>query len=318
MLPIGGAPAPQKSPFTPTDGPSAYCAVIDSVVDVCIAASEQHREKDTLDSLEQLEAAGRSDVCTKLTLAGRITPLISGKRCRYCSHPRCICELLPRPRTLRHRLWVWMHHSDLFRASNSGKLLAATCPDARLAVAGLSETETELMHLVAECRPTTCVLYPAETSRMTAEYVEYLAASCPASPHEGDSAGAGRPLPLLDIIVIDGTWSTVKSMVRRLPPGLNFLRVNLSCAKSLFRARTQGPERESLGFTSTLEACAALLDELGEPAQVSAALRDSFKLNDDTVLLCKRGLSMQAYGSWLKQPNGELVPIATRVGGYLD
>jgi DTW domain-containing protein YfiP len=118
--------------------------------------------------------------------------------------------------------------------------------------------------------------------------------------------------------VIDGTWSTVKSMVRRIPEGCNFVRVNLRLVKSLFTSRTQGSQREARGFTSTLEACAALLDELGEPREVSETLRDSFKLNDDTALLCRRGLTFQPYGSWLKLPGGETVPISERLGGYLD
>lgn len=291
-------------------GATAYRATIDAIRAEGLAALEQRGAAD----LELLPAAEREELRVKLNLGVRAAQLMQRSRCGYCFHPKCICELVSRPRALRHRLWVWIHHSDLFRASNSGKLLALSCPDARLAVAGLPATEAELLGLLAERRATTCVVYPAKDSRSTREYVEWLRAQ-PGAPG-GATGGAGPPA--LDIVVIDGTWTQVKSTVRRLPAQLHFVRVNLACAPSLFSARHQGRERQELGFTSTLEACAALLDELGEERSVSAALRDSFKLNDDTVLLYKRGEAAQAYGSWARRRDGALVPLVLEMGGYLD
>lgn len=300
--PFAAAKKKSVSPFAPADDPSEYCVTIDTILRLCAAACEEHG------SADDVEPSLRNSVRVKHLLPTRLQ---NEKRCRYCGHTnRCICKLLGQPRLLRHRLWVWIHHGDLFRASNSGKLLAATCPGARLIVEGIPETEAALMELLARREPTTCVLYPCEGSRSTEEYLDYVQACEGASP--------GSQCPSLDIIVIDGTWSTVKSMVRRVPAGCNFVRVNLSLVKSLFTSRKQGGLREARGFTSTLEACAALLDELGEPRAVSETLRDSFKLNDDTSLLCRRGLSFQPYGSWLKLPSGDTVSIAERLGGYLD
>ncbi|KAJ1619980.1 DTW domain-containing protein [Pavlovales sp. CCMP2436] len=299
----------RTSPFAPADGRTAYNEVMDAVIASCEAVRREYNVAD----LDQLPSEQRNVLRVKINMAARIRkPIFEGSRCRYCFHGRCICRLLPRPRGMRHRLWLWIHHTDLLRSSNSGKLLAITCPDARLAVAGCPETEAALMSLLAERRPTTCIVFPAENSRSTAEYAAFLRESSE-STGAGASACDGLLLPVLDIIVIDGTWATVKSIVRRVPSELNFVRVNLSCQPSMFSSRTQGSLRESKGFTSTLEACAALLDELGESPTVSAALRDSFKLNDDTVMVAKRGLEKQAYGSWL--PNA--VSVVER-GGYVD
>lgn len=290
------------SPFAPVDVQSEYCATVDMILQLCAASCDEQ------DLPSDIEPSLRNSLRVKRLLPTRLQ---NEQRCRYCGHTnRCICKLLGRPLVLRHRLWVWIHNGDLFRASNSGKLLAATCPGARLIVEGIPETETALMELLAKREPTTCILYPSQGSRSTEDYLEFVQSREHALP--------GGQCPILDIVVIDGTWSTVKSMVRRVPEGCNFVRVNLSLVKSLFTSRKQGSQRESRGFTSTLEACAALLDELGEPREVSETLRNSFKLNDDTSLLCRRGLTFQSYGSWLKLPTGDTVPISERLGGYLD
>jgi DTW domain-containing protein YfiP len=298
----------RTSPFAPVDDRTAYNEVMDAVIASCEKVGREYN----LEDLDRLPSELRNVLRVQINMAARIRrPITEGSRCRYCFHGRCICRLLPRPRGMRHRLWLWIHHADLLRSSNSGKLLAITCPDAHLAVAGYPETEAELMSLLAERRPTTCIVFPAENSRSTAEYAAFLreSAGAEASAREDQLINA-----VLDIVVIDGTWATVKSIVRRLPSELNFVRVNLSCQPSLFSSRTQGSLRESKGFTSTLEACAALLDELGESPSVSAALRDSFKLNDDTVMVAKRGLEKQAYGSWLSSD----VSVIERLGGYVD
>ncbi|KAG8467438.1 hypothetical protein KFE25_000754 [Diacronema lutheri] len=334
-------PSPACSPFVPAPEVSDYVTTIDAILRIALAAAA---DRDAVD-IKSVPQHERNELLVKLTVGLRIAPAFERARCRYCFHSRCICSLMARPRALRHRIWVWIHNADLFRASNSGKLVASTCPSARLAVAGIPSTEAALLQLLAQKRPTTCVLFPAKHARTTAEYVQWLASGaqngpcdetqCEAAPRRAmlppaadcraggamstcARAQSGVLPPPLDIVVIDGTWTQVRGIVRRLPADLNFVRVNLGCTPSLFSARHQGLQREQLGFTSTLEACAALLDELGEPEAVSAALRESFMLNDDTVLLFKRGEQAQAYGSWLRRSDGVLVPLAVDVGGYVD
>lgn len=295
------------------EGAGAYRRDIDRLVEHCAAVQAALGARESADeAIRNLPRGGqRHEIAAALKAGARLRGLESDGSCRYCFLSPCICAAIETVPALRHRVWLLLHHTEVFRRTNTGKLLALACPGARLAVAGVPALEAPLLELMAQARPTTVVLYPGPGCIGTAELLAALRTN--ARPVHGAASGAARAraraspphgavLPALDIVLLDATWTCAKSLVRRLPPDARFVRINTAAggARSLFATRHQGEARGEAGLVSTAEACAALLDELGEPHELGAALRDNFRLSEDTVLLQSRGMHRQRFGSWTK------------------
>ena len=187
-----------------------------------------------------------------------------GRRCPVCSlqltPPRCICGHSLAPTPSRHTVTVLINAGEVGRASSTHKLLLGSLRGSETAVWGTPECpslEAVWDRVAAHCAGTSgrlpAILFPAPGAVSVGEL---MSGATPVQRAAG-----------LHLIVVDGTWSQARAILRRPPSGATFCVVGPRQAYTLFGpARTQpGP-----GMLSTVEAVAVALDEA---AAVTAAFR---------------------------------------------
>ena len=207
-------------------------------------------------------------------------------RCQGChKNPKiCLCGRIP-PRPLAHRLIVYQHPVEIWRASNTAMLITGLYPSAQIVIRGEPQGEAYLDRLLAEpdCRP--FVLFPE-----------------PGAREAGEIAAAGFPEGIRPLwILIDGSWRQARRMRRRLIRERAIPAVRLDPAReSNYRVRRQ----RRAGNLATAEAAALLIGRLNGEASPDAALQDVF---DEWIeeILVMRGLLPIAQ----KAPARVLLPL---------
>lgn len=177
----------------------------------------------------------------------------------------CLCEEIPKLST-RHRIVLILHHAELHRPSNTGRLAVRALENAELRVHGSRLHAPAGQGLLDDSSFDSLVLFPSENAITVEELI--------AQP---------RPRPLR-IIVPDGTWSQANRIARRVPEIRNLPRLMLPAGEpSLYvLRRNQNP-----GRVCTLEAIAALLGVLEGPS-VERALRALLDVMVQRTLKWKR------------------------------
>lgn len=194
----------------------------------------------------------------------RVRAHAAGHKCPHCwlTLARCICASLERvARRPRVDVVVSMHYAEWLSGSNTGKLLPLVMPDSASLL--LHPNDSEALQASLAAADGAALLWPGPSSRPAADARQWVAA------HAADGR---RPR----LFVLDGTWAQVKAMARRFPAGVP--RLSISGQPSAFasrRASSQAPAR-----TSTVEAVAAALSELGEPEEVCRPLLAAMRLSD--------------------------------------
>ncbi len=173
-------------------------------------------------------------------------PVLDGK-CHGCRMPvfACFCAEIPVVETLTRFVLV-RHTAEIARTSNTGRVVARALPNCTMVDHGVAGQPLDLTgHVGADA----WVLYPG-------------------------GAPAREPTSIRTIVVLDGSWSHVRSMRRRIPPLGALPSLSLPApAIAPLRIR-RSPEPEHL---ATIEAVAAALDFVGEPGP-AAQLRAIFAL----------------------------------------
>ena len=151
-------------------------------------------------------------------------------RCRM-TWSLCVCDLAPRL-SLRTRVAVIMHVSEIMRSSNTGHIVPMVLANSFVCLRGIKDRPTETAGMVP-AGSQGLVLYPSSDSQeLTADYLRSVR----------------QPVTL---VVLDGNWRQAGKMVRH-EPGLDGLpRVRLAAGPaSRFRLRAQlSPARKlSLAF----------------------------------------------------------------------
>jgi DTW domain-containing protein YfiP len=181
-----------------------------------------------------------------------------GERCPGCQkNPKiCVCGRIA-PRPLPHRLLVYQHPVEVWRASNTALLITRLYPSARLVVRGDPDGEDLIDRLLEEpgCRP--FMLFPDPGAPEVAQVAAHGFA-----PDE-------KPLFLL----IDGSWRQARRMRRRLMRARHIPVVRLVPDKmSGYRVRRQLRE----GNLATAEAAALLIGRLDGRDGPDPALQELF------------------------------------------
>lgn len=161
-------------------------------------------------------------------------------RCPRCAFPpeACLCPEIPRL-AVPWRVVILRHASEIPRMTNSGRWAALALEGAVLhdhARDGTPASDDALRALVGE--GPAALLFP--------------------SPH----AAARPPEGLRTLVVPDATWSQARRMVQRLGPLRTLPRLSLPPPPAVARMRAP----PVAGGMSTLEAVAAALELLGDPA----------------------------------------------------
>jgi DTW domain-containing protein YfiP len=156
-------------------------------------------------------------------------------RCARCRFPRpgCLCPAVPRLATGVEVVFL-RHASERGRLTNTGHWAALALEGSRVLEQGVPGERLDVSGLAA---PGTWLLYP--------------------SPHPPPPAAA-RPRR---IVVPDGTWAQARRIVQRVPALRALPRLALPAPGA-----AAGLRRPAAGGMSTLEAIAAALRAVGEPA----------------------------------------------------
>lgn len=109
-----------------------------------------------------------------------------------------------------------MHTSEFGRATNTGSLVALSCAGSRVFVRGVKADDDALAALVADPSRRAILLFPSEDAITTDELLQreqQQQQASEAASGAGGGEGAGRRL----VVVIDGTWSGARKLVKCLP-----------------------------------------------------------------------------------------------------
>jgi DTW domain-containing protein YfiP len=137
-------------------------------------------------------------------------------RCPRCWHDlaqRCICKHIPTIETQSQvKVLVVMHHKEYLCAGDDAKLLLAMLPpsQAELFVFGRSGDCERLSEELAIDPAHNLMLWPGEDALTTDDFVQMT----PAFRDRDDAAAA--PMPLLRVVVLDGTYRHALTMFRSL------------------------------------------------------------------------------------------------------
>ncbi|MGZ3744471.1 MAG: tRNA-uridine aminocarboxypropyltransferase [Pseudobdellovibrionaceae bacterium] len=172
----------------------------------------------------------------------------------YLNRNLCICDSIPHL-NLKTKLCIVVHHRELKRTTNTGRLALKALPNSEMRVRGEAREALDLSDLlVPEYR--SLLFYPAEEALdLTSEYV--LADS--------------RPIQL---IVPDGNWRQASKVHYRHPELKCIPRVMI---KAPNRAKFHMREEHTKEGMATLEAIACALGVI-EGEAVKAALMELYKV----------------------------------------
>lgn len=179
-------------------------------------------------------------------------------RCEHCALPPgwCICGLVS-PLHTDVAISCIRHQAERAKQSNSVRIASLLLPDLQVLDYGLPGPPFALGPLL---RPGTALLFP-------------------------DASGAApraEPADVRHLLLLDGTWTQVRRMMRRLPDLNRLPRLHVPGAEEIRRLRKVQPE----GGMATAEALAEALALLDEEAAADA-------LRTLWATFVERGLSLR-------------------------
>ncbi|GMH45022.1 hypothetical protein BSKO_12979 [Bryopsis sp. KO-2023] len=199
------------------------------------------------------------------------------ERCKGCWLQNTHCACLSWTSVAnRIRVVVHIHHGDWAKASNTGICIHRTLRKSNMFLRGHQEDDTEFRKMLDDPTTMKCVLWPGDGAISVEEFKQLMSKS---EPKE------------VVVIIPDGSYRGARKMAPKYPSSIP--RVKLSVESVLgskdqcmiSAVREYGGKQRETGRVSSLEAVAALLDEMGEDPHVSHALKENMKVKLDMVLL---------------------------------
>ncbi len=217
---------------------------------------DTQRQKHAIVGSRQVDWAQRQRRNASLHLDHHDSLVSRRLRCDKCwmslatSTSNCFCDAL-RPITTStvSRIHLFMHFKEVGRSSNSAKILLQSCIGTELYVYGRCDDERRLLEFLAN-NSDSVVLFPSANASNLSDFVD------------GEYGTMKRKIR--NLVVLDGTWSQVRMMNRRIPSSV--LRVKLTVKEIMGRAemRKLSTEQQKTGRASTAEAVIGVLQVLGE------------------------------------------------------
>lgn len=192
--------------------------------------------------------------------------LVRNNKCMRCWYKkeRCICSRMSTI-DIPHHVIVLLHSKEYARLSNTGKIIAASCPDSTVLIAGIKEHQAILEELVRDSPYPVCVLFPTQDAISVPELLarhpategqqpvskrrrldqEATTLATTASPAVDDGRHLQAAVRPFTIIIIDGTWHQARHVVRYVPDTVPRVKVDPT-SPSLFVLRTV--RSSSFGF----------------------------------------------------------------------
>eukprot|EP01130_Rhizamoeba_saxonica_P005873 TRINITY_DN2324_c0_g1_i2.p1 TRINITY_DN2324_c0_g1~~TRINITY_DN2324_c0_g1_i2.p1 ORF type:complete len:237 (-),score=44.00 TRINITY_DN2324_c0_g1_i2:293-940(-) len=177
----------------------------------------------------------------------------SDRFCPDCWHVLecCLCQSIQNVYIhFRNNIYIYMHHREYGRGSNTAKFFSMVT-NAKLVICGHPDQEPAFLNEIQQNIDNTFILYPHQNSFTYSEIVE----AANASIKEGEMNDSTTNItPSYNIVVLDGTWTQVKRMGKRLPE-LKYIRLE-KVKETISRMRKQS----SKDRVTTYEAIALLLE----------------------------------------------------------
>mmetsp|Transcript_63173 Transcript_63173/g.137366 ORF Transcript_63173/g.137366 Transcript_63173/m.137366 type:complete len:272 (-) Transcript_63173:32-847(-) len=201
-------------------------------------------------------------------------------RCARCWFPinnsgtsHCICaKLSPLPFSTKTRFLIYMHPRDWYNAGDDAKLLMCAAPDRTEIVVFGRQGDEERLRSAISAAEAAVILFPDSIAMTIDEFLE----------GRRTEESTGDVAPEITIIVIDGTWSNAKRVLRHLhevSPDLPHLRLRPTRPSVYSRTQTRSDG------VSSVEAVALLLEELGEEKATCEELVRYVEVNNDALRL---------------------------------
>ena len=195
-------------------------------------------------------------------------------RCEHCqlALKACICHWKPAG-NISCEFILLMHREELFKPTNTGRLIADIFPDQTRAFCwSRTEPDTELIQILRDPNRLCLIVFPDETR---------------VHPIEQSASGNLVSDRLLTFILLDGTWKQSGRMFhlsRWLDDVSTFSLSNVKAGDYAVRKSHQDD------YVSTAEAAAACLDVVGESSSANL-LRDYFAVFNQHYLATRGGYS---------------------------
>lgn len=179
-------------------------------------------------------------------------------RCPSClmAAGRCLCDA--RPNILGKAVfWLLTHHNEIYKPTNTGRLIIDTIQGSRVFKWGRVEPEPAFLDALSDPRYRPCIVFPSgDDYQQRMETADYLL--------QGD----GR-IPAF--IILDGTWRQARRMFR-----LSRYLDNVPAIEPSVRAKSRYQLRQSAeaNHLCTAEIAAVMLREVKD--FTSAAVLDSY------------------------------------------
>lgn len=204
-------------------------------------------------------------------------------RCPGClmALERCICNLRPENVSCRAQIWLLMHPEEIYKPTNTGRLLADCLPDTQVFYWYRTEPNVQLLALLKDDQYQPFIIFPddmedyahrvVQFDQVMALQAEYYDSCDKAGKADQDNQRINRnKIPVF--IILDGTWRQARRMFRK-SPYLADLPVLPLKTDRLTRYALRKPASEQ--HLCTVEVGIELLKQAGE-AQAAAAVEGYF------------------------------------------
>lgn len=140
--------------------------------------------------------------------AERKTFSARGSRVNRCSGclmavSSCICDLRPENVPCRARFWLLMHPEEIYKPTNTGRLLADCLPDTRVFYWYRTQPDPALLELLESDDYQPFIIFPDDMDDYAHRVVEYAPVM--------ERADQKTPV----FIILDGTWRQARRMFRK-------------------------------------------------------------------------------------------------------
>ena len=218
-------------------------------------------------------------------------------QCSRCWHETklCICpdETSPVAGLFPHRIIVYMHVKEFARGSNTSSLCQVAFPsNTTVLVASVPDNEVAFAQELARRPERTIVLYPTAESVTASDFLhntrrQRADATLPTSS-SCTAAGQGPEAEVepLTIVLIDGTWGQARRLAKKLPAGLNCVRLDATSGENTMDIHYSSPLRQQPGpgRLCSVAALAVLTRQLGVDPRVEQYLLGLLRKKSDVFL----------------------------------
>lgn len=126
-------------------------------------------------------------------------------RCTGClmAQTACICDIRPENVPCRAQFWLIMHPEEIYKPTNTGRLLADCLPDTRVFYWYRTQPDQALLDLLADPSYQPFIIFPDDMEDYAHRVVQFEPVMTP------------QPEKIPVFIILDGTWRQARRMFRK-------------------------------------------------------------------------------------------------------